>query len=84
MKISMSTYFMYGYIPNVYTIADVQIWSHTPCTCSSLGQICPISWDTHVGVATSLCRMDLYMNERTNAVISTQGLALMKSLLSLD
>ena len=28
-KISMSTYFMYGYIPNVYTITDVQVWSHT-------------------------------------------------------
>ena len=80
----MSTYSIYEHISDVYTIMDGLVWSHTPCTCSSLGQICPISWDTHVGVATSLCRMDLYMNERTNAAISTQGLALMKSLLSLD
>ena len=57
-KISMSTYFMYGYIPNVYIITDVQVWSHTPCIYSSLGQICNIWWDTHVGVATSECRKE--------------------------
>jgi len=52
-KISMSTYFMYGYIPNVYTITDVQVWSHTPCTYSSLDQIRNI-W-LHSLVATPTC-----------------------------
>ena len=59
-KISMSTYFMYGYIPNVYTIIDVQVWSHTPCTYSSLFQMRNILWDTHVGVTTSECRMEFF------------------------
>jgi len=57
----MSTYFIYKYILNAYTITDVQVWSHTSCTYSSLGQIRNIWWDTHVGVATSECRMELYI-----------------------
>jgi len=49
---------MYGHIPNVYTTIDVLVWSYTPRTYSLLGQIHHISWDTHVGVATSKCRKE--------------------------
>ena len=58
LKISMSTYSIYGHVPNVYTIIDVLVWSHTPRTYSSLCQICHKSWDSHVRVATSECRKE--------------------------
>ena len=54
----MSIYSMYGHIPNVYITIYILVWAYTPRTYTSLDQIHRISWDTHVGVATSECRKE--------------------------
>jgi hypothetical protein len=50
-------YSMYGHKVKVYIITDGLVWSHIPRIYLSLGHIRPTSWDTHIEVATSACRI---------------------------